>query len=184
MTGVPAPRRGRQVPCDSVLPSEWEVRRRAAPIDEGRKPMTRASLWLILPWLLLGAGSAAAQPTGLELSITQPADGDVVGRELTVTGTSAEIATERILVFVYAPAADRWFFQGEATVDPSGAWQVYPVIVSDGALRSARITAEGVRIVATAMDDVPSGLSGIPAADFPPPGTLAQSPIVVVSRGE
>ena len=146
--------------------------------------MTRASLWLILPLLLLGAGPVAAQSAGLELSITQPADGAVVGRELTVTGTSAGISTERILVFVYAPAADRWFFQGEATVDAGGAWQVDPVIVSDGFLRSATITAEGVRIVATAMEGVPSGLSGIPAADFPPPGTLAQSPVVVVSRGE
>ena len=146
--------------------------------------MTRASLWLILPLLLLGAGPAAAQSAGPELSITQPADGEVVGRELTVSGTSAGITTERVLVFVFAPAADRWFFQGEATVDAGGAWQVDPVIVSDGFLRSARITAEGVRIVATAMDEVPSGLSGIPAADFPPAGTLTESPIVVVSRGE
>ena len=107
-----------------------------------------------------------------------------MARQLTVAGTSAGISTQRILVFVFAPAADRWFFQGEATVGAGGAWQVDPVIVSDGALRSARITAEGVRIVATAMDEVPSGLSGIPAADFPPPGTLTQSPVVVVTRGE
>ena len=146
--------------------------------------MTRASLWLILPWLLLGAGPAAAQPAELQLAITEPADGDVVGRELTVTGTSAGISAQQILVFVFAPAADRWFFQGQATVDADGAWQVDPVIVSDGFLRSATITAEGVRIVATAMEEVPSGLSGIPAADFPPAGTLAQSPVVVVSRGE
>lgn len=145
--------------------------------------MTRAALCLTLP-LLLGAEPAPAQPSELQLAITEPAGGAVVGRELTVAGTSAGISTQRVIVFVYAPAADRWFFQGEATVDADGAWQVNPVIVSDGALRSARITAEGVRIVATAMDEVPSGLSGIPAADFPPAGTLTQSPIVVVSRGE
>lgn len=146
--------------------------------------MTRAALCLILPLLLLGAEAAAAQPSELQLAVTEPADGAVVGRELTVAGTSAGISTQRILVFVFAPAADRWFFQGEATVGADGAWEVYPVIVSDGALRSARIAAEGVRIVATAMDNVPSGLSGIPAADFPPRGTLAQSPTVVVSRRE
>ena len=146
--------------------------------------MTRAVFCLILSLLLLGAEPAPAQPTGLQLTITSPMDGAAVGRELTVAGASAGISAQRILVFVFSPAADRWFFQGEATVDASGAWQVDPVIVSDGALRSARITAEGVRIVATAMDEVPSGLSGIPAADFPPAGTLAQSPIVVVSRGE
>ena len=146
--------------------------------------MTRAVLCLILPPLLLGPVPAPAQPADLQLAITEPADGAVVGRELAVTGTSAGISAQQILVFVYAPAADRWFFQGRATVGTDGAWQVDPVIVSDGALRSARITAEGVRIVATAMDEVPTGLSGIPAADFPPPGTLAQSPVVVVSRGE
>lgn len=146
--------------------------------------MTRAALCLTLPLLLLGAEPAPAQPAELQLAITNPVDGAEVGRELTVAGTSDGISTERILVFVFSPAADRWFFQGEATVDAEGAWQVYPVIVSDGALRSAQITAEGVRIVATAMDEVPSGLSGIPAADFPPAGTLTQSPIVVVSRGE
>lgn len=146
--------------------------------------MTRAVFCLILPLLLLGAEPAPAQHSGLQLAITQPADGDVVARELTVAGRSAGISTQRILVFVFAPAADRWFFQGEARVGADGAWEVHPVIVSDGALRSARITAEGVRIVATAMDEVPSGLSGIPAAGFPPAGTLTQSPIVVVSRRE
>ena len=145
--------------------------------------MTRAALWLTLP-LLLCAEPAPAQPSELQLSITQPADGDVVARELTVAGTSTGVSTRRIFVFVFAPAADRWFYQGEATVGADGTWEIHPVIVSDGALRSARITAEGVRIVATAMDDVPSGLSGIPAADFPPAGTLAQSPTVVVSRRE
>ncbi|MCY3843959.1 MAG: hypothetical protein OXH69_10505 [Acidobacteria bacterium] len=144
--------------------------------------MTRAALCLTM--LLLGAGFAPGQPAELQLAITSPADGAEVGRELTVAGTSAGISTERILVFVFSPAADRWFFQGEATVDTDGAWQVNPVIVSDGALRSARITAEGVRIVATAIEEVPSGLSGVPAADFPPAGTLTQSPIVVVRRGE
>ncbi len=140
---------------------------------------------LLLAACVVSATSAApAQTSDLRLDITHPAQGDVVGRELAVTGTSAGISAQPILVFVYAPAADRWFFQGRATVGADGAWQVDPVIVSDGALRSARITAEGVRIVATAMDEVPSGLSGIPAADFPPPGTLAQSPVVVVSRGE
>ena len=146
--------------------------------------MIRAACSLILPLLLLGAEPAPAQPPGLQLTITSPVDGDVVGRELTVAGTSAGIATQRVIVFVFAPAADRWFFQGEAAVGADGAWRVHPVIVSDGALWTAPVRAEGVRIVATAMEAVPSGLSGIPAADFPPAGTLAQSPIVVVSRGE
>ena len=145
--------------------------------------MSRATLCLMLP-LLLAAGAAPAQTSDLRLAIMEPADGEVVGRQLTVTGTSAGISTQRILVFVFAPAADRWFFQGEATVGANGAWQVDPVIVSGGALRSARITAEGVRIVAIAMDEVPPGLSGVPEEDFPPAGTLAQSPIVVVSRRE
>ena len=145
---------------------------------------------LLLAGLLLAAGAlpatsaAPAQTSDLRLAITEPADGDIVGRELAVAGTSAGISTQRVIVFVFAPAADRWFFQGEATVGADRAWRVHPVIVSDGALRSARIRAEGVRIVATAMEEVPAGLSGIPAADFPPEGTLAQSPIVVVTRGE
>ncbi len=145
---------------------------------------------LLLAVLLLAAGAlpavsaAPAQTSDVRLAITEPADGDVVGRELTVAGTSAGIATERVIVFVFAPAADRWFFQGEAAVGADGAWRVHPVIVSDGALWSAPVRAEGVRIVATAMEAVPAGLSGIPAADFPPEGTMAQSPIVVVSRGE
>ena len=146
--------------------------------------MARAALCVCLPLLLLGPVPAPALPPEAQLAITEPADGDVVGRELTVTGTSAGIGAERILVFVFSPAADRWFFQGQATVGADGAWQVDPVIVSDGALRSARLTAAGVRIVAIAMAEVPAGLSGIPAASFPPPGTLAQSRTIVVSRGE
>ena len=107
-----------------------------------------------------------------------------------MSGTSAGLSTNRILVFVYAPAAERWFFQGEATVAADGAWTVEQVVISGGAIRTAGgaerpgVVGAGVQIVATAMNEIPPGLSGIPTGSFPPSGTLAQSPIVVVTRGE
>ena len=148
--------------------------------------MTRTAFCLILP-VLLSAGVPLAQTAELQLAITEPAGGAVVPRQLTVAGTSTGISGQRILVFVFAPTADRWFFQGEATVGADGAWQVDPVIVSGGTFGSAAApdaTAAGVRIVAIAMDTIPAGLSGVPSADFPPAGTQTQSPIVVVTRGE
>lgn len=151
--------------------------------------MHKSALCLVLP-MMLAASATLGQTSGLQLSISTPADGDVVPRRLTVSGTSAGLSTNRILVFVYAPAAERWFFQGEATVAADGAWTVEQVVISGGAIRTAGgaerpgVVGAGVQIVATAMNEIPPGLSGIPTGSFPPSGTLAQSPIVVVTRGE
>ena len=151
--------------------------------------MHKSALCLVLP-MMLAAGATLGQTSGLQLSISTPADGDVVPRRLTVSGTSAGLSTNRILVFVYAPAAERWFFQGEATVAADGAWTVEQVVISGGAIRTAGgaerpgVVGAGVQIVATAMNEIPPGLSGVPTGSFPPSGTLAQSLIVVVTRGE
>ena len=151
--------------------------------------MHKAALCLVLPMMLV-ASATFGQPSDLQLSISTPADGDVVPRRLTVSGTSAGLSTNRILVFVYAPAAERWFFQGEATVAADGAWTVEQVVISGGAIRTAGgaerpgVVGAGVRIVATAMNEIPPGLSGVPTGSFPPSGTRAQSPIIVVTRGE
>jgi hypothetical protein len=151
--------------------------------------MHKSALCLVLP-MMLAASATLGQTSGLQLSISTPADGDVVPRRLTVSGTSAGLSTNRILVFVYAPAAERWFFQGEATVAADGAWTVEQVVISGGAIRTAGgaerpgVVGAGVQIVATAMNEIPPGLSGVPTGSFPPSGTRAQSPIVVVTRGE
>ena len=151
--------------------------------------MHKAALGLVLPMVLF-ASATLGQPPDVQLSISTPADGDVVPRRLTVSGTSAGLSTNRILVFVYAPAAERWFFQGEAAVAADGTWTVEPVVISGGAIRTAGgaerpgVVGAGVRIVATAMNEIPPGLSGVPAGSFPPSGTLAQSPIVAVTRRE
>ena len=151
--------------------------------------MHRAALCLVLPMMLV-AGATFGQTADLQLAISAPEDGEVVSRRLTVSGASAGLSTNRILVFVYAPAAERWFFQGEAAVAADGTWTVEPVVISGGAIRTAAgaehpgVVGAGVRIVATAMNEIPPGLSGVPAGSFPPSGTLVQSPIVVVTRGE
>lgn len=151
--------------------------------------MYKPAFVVVLP-ILLVAGATFGQTSGPSLSISAPQDGDVVPRRLAVSGTAAGLSTNRILVFVYAPGPERWFFQGEATVAADGTWTVEPVVISGGAIRTADgadrpgIVGTGVRIVATAMSEIPPGLSGVPAGDFPPPGTLVQSRIVVVTRGE
>lgn len=139
---------------------------------------------LVAMAVMLMAPGALAQPGAIQLSISQPEDGDVVPRRLVVTGSSTGLAAHRILVFVYAPSANRWFFQGEADVAADGSWEVDPVVVSGGAITGAPGTGRpvDVQIVATAMADVPAGLSGIPDEDFPLSGTLAQSPAVSVRR--
>ena len=103
------------------------------------------------------------------------------GTPLNVTGTSAGLGTNKIVLFVYSPPAERWFFQGEATVETDGSWEVRDIIVSGGV--GVRPGDSDFQFVATAMSDLPPGLSDVPRGEFPPPGTLAQSPAVLVKRG-
>ena len=150
--------------------------------------MNKAALGFVVPMMLV-AWTTLAQPSSVQLSISQPENGDVVPRRLTVTGTSAGLATNKILVFVYAPLAERWFFQGEATVGADGSWEAETVVISGGSISTAPVAgrpeemALDFQIVATAMSEVPPGLSGMSGGDFPLSGTLAKSPAVLVRRG-
>lgn len=131
--------------------------------------------------MLLATSAAVAQTSGIQLSISQPKNGDVVPRRLDVTGTSAGLGANTIALFVYSPPAGRWFFQGEATVGPDGRWEVGGVVVSGGV--GVRPGDDDFHFVATAMSELPPGLSDVPDGEFPLPGTLALSPVVLVKRG-
>ena len=97
--------------------------------------MYKAALVVVLP-ILLVAGATFGQTSGPRLSISAPQEGDVVPRRLAVSGTAAALSTNRILVFVFAPGPERWFFQGEAMVAADGTWTVEPVVISGGAIRT------------------------------------------------
>ena len=143
--------------------------------------MYRGALVLVVPMLLV-ANVSIGQPAGIQLTISTPEDGDVVPRSLDVTGTSAGLGTNTIALFVYSPPAERWFFQGAATVAVDGRWEVRQVVVSGGV--GVAPGDEDFRIVATVMRELPPGLSGVLSDDFPIPETLAQSAAVLVKREE
>ena len=73
--------------------------------------MHKAALCLVVPMMLV-ATFAFSQTSSIQLSISQPENGDVVPRRLNVSGTSAGLGTNKIVLFVYSPPAKRWFFQG------------------------------------------------------------------------
>ena len=79
------------------------------------------------------------------------------GTPLNVTGTSAGLGTNKIVLFVYSPPTERWFFQGEATVETDGSWEVRDIIVSGGV--GVRPGDSDFQFVATAMSELPPGLS-------------------------
>ena len=142
--------------------------------------MHKAALCLVVPMMLVAA-FAFSQTSSIQLSISQPENGDVVPRRLNVSGTSAGLGTNKIVLFVYSPPAKRWFFQGEGTVGADGSWEVADVVVSGGV--GVQPGDSEFRVMATAMRELPPGLSDVPGDGFPPPGTLAQSPAVLVKRG-
>ena len=72
--------------------------------------MHKAALCLVVPMMLV-ATFAFSQTSSIQLSISQPENGDVVPRRLNVSGTSAGLGTNKIVLFVYSPPAKRWFFQ-------------------------------------------------------------------------
>lgn len=151
---------------------------------------------LVVPMMLV-ARFVFPQTSSIQLSILQPENGDVVPRRqcgsrdlescademqpLNVTGISSGLGANKIVLFVYSPPAERWFFQGEATVGSDGRWEVGDIIVSGGI--GVRPGDSSFHFVATAMSELPPGLSDVPSGEFPPPGTLAQSPAVLVKRG-
>ena len=155
--------------------------------------MNKPALCLVVPMVLV-ASFVFPQTSSIQLSILQPENGAVVSRRqcggrdlescegdtLNVAGTSAGLGTNTIVLFVYSPPAERWFFQGEATVERDGSWEVRDIIVSGGV--GVRPGESDFRFVATAMSELPPGLSDVPRGEFPPPGTLAQSPPVLVKR--
>ena len=157
--------------------------------------MNKAALRFVLPIVLVA--SVAFPQTPIQLSIVQPENGAVVprrqcvggrdvdscvGTPFNVTGTSARLGSNTIVLFVYSPPAGRWFFQGEANVEADGSWEITDVVVSSG----VRVQAgeSPYQFVALAMSELPPGLSDVPEGQFPPPGTLAQSPVVLVQRGD
>ena len=156
--------------------------------------MNKAALCFVVPMMLV-ASFVFPQTSSIQLSISQPENGAVVprrqcggrdlesceGNPLNVTGTSAGLGTNKIVLFVYLPPAERWFFQGEATVETDGSWEIRDIIVSGGV--GVRPGDSDFQFVATAMSELPPGLSDVPRGEFPPPGTLAQSPAVLVKRG-
>ena len=157
--------------------------------------MNRAILGFFVP-MILGASLVFPQTSNIQLAIVQPENGTVVPRRqcgsrdlescgwtpLNVTGTSVGLGANKIVLFVYSPPAGRWFFQGEATVEADGSWEVSDVIVSGGV--GVQPGERPFRFVATAMNELPPGFSDVLEDEFPPPGTLAQSPLVSVTREE
>ena len=141
--------------------------------------MNRLTLCFMVPMMLV-TSFAFPQTASIQLSISQPENGDVVPQSLNVTGTSAGLGTNKIVLFVYSPPTERWFFQGEATVGTDGRWEVGDIIISGG--WGVRPGDSDFQFVATAMSELPPGLSDVPGGEFPPPGTLAQSPAVLVKR--
>ena len=144
--------------------------------------MRRAAPRLVAPMLLLSACAGLAQTPTVQVAISTPESGDVVPRSLDVAGTSVGLGANTIALFVYSPPAERWFFQGAATVGADGRWEVRQVVVSGGV--GVPPGDEDFRVVATVMRELPPGLSGVLGDDFPLPGTLAQSAAVLVKRGE
>ena len=156
--------------------------------------MNKPALCVVVPMMLV-ASFVFPQTSSIQLSIVQPENGAVVfnygqcyrsvlesceGDALNVTGTSAGLGTNTIVLFIYSPPAERWFFQGEATVEKDGSWEVRDIVVSGGV--GVRPGESDFQFVATAMSELPPGLSDVPRGEFPPPGTLAQSPAVLVKR--
>ncbi len=147
--------------------------------------------------VMLVSSFVFSQTSSIQISILQPENGDVVPRRqcgsrdlescademqpLNVTGISSGLGANKIVLFVYSPPAERWFFQGEATVGPDGRWEVGDIIVSGGV--GVRSGDFDFQFVATAMSELPPGLSDVPDGEFPLPGTLALSPVVLVKRG-
>ena len=137
---------------------------------------------------VLFACSSFAQTDGLLLSISDPANGDSVARRLTVSGTSSGVENNVILVFVYTPSAERWFFQGEAEVAEDGTWVMENVVISGGSISLPRENIDTqdnsptFQIVATAMNQAPPGLSGVVRDNFPLPETVGKSEPVLVKR--
>lgn len=155
--------------------------------------MHRATPGFLAPMVLV-ASLAFAQASNIQLAIAQPENGTVVPRRqcgsrdlescgwtpLHVTGTAAGLGEHTVVLFVYSPPARRWFFQGEATVEADGRWTVSDVIISGG----VGVQTEGApfRFVAIAVSELPPGLSDVLEGEFPPPGTLAQSQVILVHR--
>lgn len=155
--------------------------------------MNRAASGVLVP-MVLAASLAFAQPPNIQLSITEPENGTVVPRRqcgsrdlescgwtpLNVTGTASGLGTYKIVLFVYSPPAGRWFFQGDASIEADGSWAVSDVIVSGGV--GVQTDGAPFRFVAIAVSELPPGLSDVLEGEFPPPGTRAQSQVVLVRR--
>ena len=88
--------------------------------------MNKPALCVVVPMMLV-ASFVFPQTSSIQLSIVQPENGAVVfnygqcyrsvlesceGDALNVTGTSAGLGTNTIVLFIYSPSAERWFFQG------------------------------------------------------------------------
>lgn len=144
--------------------------------------MNRAAVVLLIGILSSGCSSSTersedqAQSGTPEVTITSPTSGAVVPQRSVVTGASANIGANQILVFVFAPGANRWFFQDPATISSDGTWQVN-VFVGGPDDRGSEF-----RIQAIVMAQVPTGLSELAADSFPPAGTLHRSEAISVRR--
>ena len=93
--------------------------------------MHKAALCPVVPMMLV-ATFAFSQTSSIQLSISQPENGDVVPRRLNVSGTSAGLGTNKIVLFVYSPPAKRWFFQGPPRISRklSGMLAIYFIQVT------------------------------------------------------
>lgn len=120
---------------------------------------------------------AFAQSANIAVRITSPKEGAVVPQRYTVTGDSKNIGTNKILLFIYAPGAKKWFFQDVAKISSGGKWQADVIIGGAGDV------GYEFRIVATVMPQVPQGLSEVAFDGFPLPGTLYKSDTISVKRG-
>ena len=103
--------------------------------------MNKLAPCFVVPMMLV-ASFVFPQTSSIQLSILQPENGAVVSRRqcggrdlescegdaLNVTGTSAGLGANTIVLFVYSPPAERWFFQGEATVERDGSWEVRDIM--------------------------------------------------------
>ena len=146
--------------------------------EEGKNMKLTAIFLAAVAFVLVSLPIAFSQSANIQVNITNPSSGAVVPRQYTVRGESRNIGQSKILLFVYAPGAKKWFFQDTAKISGTGSWQGNVIIGAPG-----DVGAE-FRVVATVMANVPKGLSELSAGNFPLAGTLAQTEAVTVKRGQ